>query len=105
MKHFLLIAITFFFFFNADASSRDKSKKIICGKVIDKTTGEALSGVKIEIRETGTYCYTDLNGNYSFSVPVDTKEEIEANIVGYEQAKLKTCDLGFNVDIPLNPLQ
>jgi hypothetical protein len=105
MKHFLLIAIAFFFCFNAVAANGDKSKKILCGKVIDKTTGEALVGVKVEIKETGTYCYTDLNGNYSLTVSVEAKQNVEADVVGYEQTKLKTNDLGFNIDIPLSPLQ
>lgn len=106
MKQVLIIFIALALGFTTlSASNRDKSKKILCGKVIDKTTGEALAGVKVEIRETGTYCYTDLNGNYSLSVPTDIKQEVEANVVGYEQTKLKTNDLGFNIDISLSPLQ
>lgn len=106
MKQVIIILITFFLGFSSfQASGRDKSKRILCGKVVDKTTGEALAGVKVEIKETGTYCYTDLNGNYSLSVPADVKQEVEANVVGYEQAKFRTSDLGFNIDIPLSPIQ
>jgi hypothetical protein len=106
MKHTLIILITFLFAVTAvNASNSDKNKRVLCGKVIDKTTGEALTGVKVEIKETGAYCYSDMNGNFVLSVSVDSKQEVEANIVGYEQVKLKINELGFNKDINLSPIQ
>jgi hypothetical protein len=107
MKHSLIILIALFLGLTSVSASnnRDKNKKVLCGKVIDKTTGEALTGVKVEVKGTGTYCYTDLNGSFVLSVSADSKQEIEANVVGYEQAKLKTNDLGFNTDINLTPIQ
>jgi hypothetical protein len=106
MKHTLLILVTLILGLGTlGASNGDKSKKVLCGKVLDKTTGEALAGVKVEIKQTGTYCYTDLNGQFALTVPVDAKHDVEANIVGYEQSKLKTSDLGFNQDISLSPIQ
>lgn len=106
MKHTLIILITLFLgLTSVNASNKDNSKRVLCGKVVDKTTGEALTGVKVEVKGTGTYCYTDLNGNFVLSVSTDSKQEVEANIVGYEQLKLKTNDLGFNKDINLSPIQ
>jgi hypothetical protein len=107
MKHTLIILITLFLGLTTVSASnnRDKNKKVLCGKVIDKVTGEALTGVKVEVKGTGIYCYTDLNGSFVLSVSSDSKQEVEANIVGYEQVKLKTNDLGFNTDINLNPIQ
>lgn len=107
MKHTLIILITLFLGLTTVSASnnRDKNKKVLCGKVIDKVTGEALTGVKVEVKGTGIYCYTDLNGSYVLSVNTDSKQEVEANIVGYEQLKLKTNDLGFNTNINLNPIQ
>ena len=106
MKQTLIILIACFLGMGTlSAAKGDKNKKLLCGKVIDKTTGEALAGVKIEIKATGTYCYTDLNGNYILSIPAGSKQEVEANVVGYAQTKLKTTDLGFNIDIPLSPIQ
>lgn len=106
MKHALIILITLFLgLTTVSASTSDKGKKVLCGKVVDKTTGEALTGVKVEIKGTTNYCYTDLNGKYLLSVNVDAKQEVEANVVGYEQLKLKTNDLGFNTDISLSPIQ
>ena len=106
MKQALILLIAFFLGLGTlSASKGDKGKKVLCGKVVDKTTGDALVGVKVEIKGTGAFCYTDLNGSYSLAVPVDSKQEVEANVMGYEQTKLKTTDLGFNIDIPLSPLQ
>ena len=106
MKHAIIILVTLFLGLTAAGSTYgDKNKKVLCGKVVDKTTGEALTGVKVEIKETGTYCYTDLNGKFVLTVNADSKQEVEANVVGYEQLKLKTNDLGFNTDINLSPIQ
>ncbi len=106
MKHAIIILVTLFLgLTTVNASNSDKGKKVLCGKVIDKVTGEALTGVKVEVKGTNTYCYTDLNGKYILSVSADAKQDIEANVVGYEQAKLKTNDLGFNTDISLSPIQ
>ena len=106
MKHLIVILIIVFFgVTNVSASNKDNNKRVVCGKVVDKMTGEALSGVKVEVKETGTYCYTDLNGNFILSVSADSKQIVEINIVGYEEAKLKTNDLGFNKDINLSPIQ
>lgn len=106
MKQALIILTVFLMGFSTViASNGDKSKKVLCGKVVDRTTGEALVGAKIEIKETGTYCYSDLNGNFVLSVSTDIKHELEVNVVGYEQTKLKSNDLGFNKDISLSPIQ
>lgn len=107
MKHILIILVALFLGLTTVSASNnsDKNKKVLCGKVIDKVTGEALTGVKVEVKGTGIYCYTDLNGSFVLSVSTDSKQEVEANIVGYEQLKLKTNDLGFNTDINLNPIQ
>ena len=107
MKHAIILVITLFLGLTALGSPYgDKNKKVLCGKVVDKTTGEALTGVKVELKGTNTYCYTDLNGKYVLSVSADNnKQEVEANVVGYEQLKLKTNDLGFNTNISLSPIQ
>jgi hypothetical protein len=106
MKQIVIILITLFLgLTTVSASNTDNGKKVLCGTVIDKTTGEALTGVKVEVKGTNTFCYTDLNGKYVLTVSTDSKQEVEANVVGYEQIKLKTNELGFNTDISLSPIQ
>lgn len=98
--------IALFLFTNTvNANNSDKSKKTLCGKVLDKTTGEALSGVKIEVKESNTYCYTDLNGNYILTVAADSKTEVVANVVGYEPTSIASSELGYFKDINLSPIQ
>ena len=105
MKHALLILTLFFVSVTAIANNNsDKNKKTLCGKVIDKTTGEALSGVKVEIKNSNTYCYTDLNGNYILSVHKEEKTEVQANVVGYEPITIEGSELGYFKDISLSPL-
>ncbi len=105
MKHALVILFSLFLLVpNVYSNNSDKSKKTLCGKVIDQTTGEALSGVKVELKNTNTFCYTDLNGNYILSVPADTKTEVQANVVGYAPITIKSSELGYFKDISLSPL-
>lgn len=82
----------------------DKNKKTLCGKVIDQSTGEVLVGVKVQVKNSNAYCYTDLNGNYILSVPADSKTEVQANVVGYETITLQSSELGYFKDISLSPL-
>lgn len=106
MKHALYILIALFLFTSSvNANNSDKSKKTLCGKVVDKTTGEALSGVKVEVKGSNTYCYTDLNGNYILSVASDSKTEVIANVVGYEPTSIASTELGYFKDINLSPIQ
>lgn len=105
MKHTLYILIALFLFTTAvNANNSDKSKKTLCGKVVDKTTGEALSGVKVEVKDGNTFCYTDLNGNYILSVSADSKTEVVANVVGYEPTSIESSELGYFKDINLSPI-
>lgn len=106
MKHLLVIIFSLVLAGTSIANNTsDKNKKTLCGKVVDKTTGEALSGVKVEVKGSNTFCYTDLNGNYVLSVPADIKEEVVANVVGYEPAAISSNELGYFKDITLAPLQ
>ena len=105
MKHSLFILLLSLLSVIAVANNNsDKNKKTLCGKVVDQSTGEALGGVKVELKNTNTFCYTDLNGNYILSVPTDTKTEVQANVVGYAPITIKSSELGYFKDISLSPL-
>lgn len=101
----IILTLIFIGFGFAEAANGDKNQKVICGKVIDKTSGEALSGVKVQLKDTNTSCYTDLNGNFVLTFSQDIKTEVVADIVGYEPTLIKAEDLGFNKDISLTPVQ
>jgi hypothetical protein len=98
----LLCLGTFGFTYSANG---DKNKKVLCGKVIDNSTGESLAGIKIQVKGTDTYCYSDLDGKYVLTVSSDVKPEILIQGTGYQQTSYKSEDLGFNVTIDLAPLR
>ena len=56
---------------NSEAKS---ASKLVSGKVIDKVSGEEIAGAEIKIADK-TY-YSDLNGNFSFFVPISPQTTI-----------------------------
>jgi hypothetical protein len=88
-----------------NAANGDKNRKTICGKVVDKATGESLAGVKIKVQGSDTFCYSDLSGNYVLSISAEVKPEIVVEGLGYQRSTIKSDELGFNIDINLTPLQ
>jgi len=66
MKKILLTCFMLVFVLHAWAQDRTVS-----GTVTDSETGEALPGVNILLKGTGTGITTDLDGNYKISVPSD----------------------------------
>jgi hypothetical protein len=67
--------------------------------VIDKETGEALAGVKVEVKDAGQSCYTDLNGNYILTLNPKSGSSIEVIMAGYTPLTLKSTELSLEKDI------
>ena len=66
--------------------NKDKtSTKLISGKVIDKISGEEIAGAQIKIEDK--IIYSDLDGNFSASIPL---RKIEAFIssASYSETKI-----------------
>ena len=63
------------------------------GKVIDKITGEALTGVKVNIEGTEKSVYTDFDGNFVIDVIQQGTVELKATYISYKD-KVKTVKLG-----------
>lgn len=82
-------------------TSSSNATKILCGKVTDKQTGEILAGVKIKIKDTNNFCYSDLKGNFTLTVSVTEKAEVLAEIIGYNSLTIPTSEVGFNTEIAL----
>jgi len=74
MKKYIFAVITFLSIaINAVSSNGNKdneSKRLIAGKVVDKSSREEIAGAEIKIENTTIY--TDLNGNFLTSVPSKT---------------------------------
>ncbi len=61
--------------------------QIITGKIVDQLTGEPLIGVSIIEESTSNGTITNIEGEFSVSVPVNAKLEI--SYVGYETQKIQ----------------
>ena len=74
----------------------------ISGQIFDKTTGEALAGVKIELNET--VVYSDLDGNFEFTNIVPGNYKINSSLISYTSSiveidcKTNTKDLEIELD-------
>lgn len=55
----------------------------VSGRVYDATTNEPLIGASIKIKGTTIGTLTDMDGNYSISIP-NNNSELEINYIGYE---------------------
>jgi len=102
-KAILLLLLVAFTGVLSSHNNRPGSGKLISGKVIDKQTGEALAGVKVHIKGTDTYCYSDLDGNFSILVSNKPSTEISIDLVGYAPLTLKAIETGFEADLQLSP--
>jgi len=77
--------------------------KVLSGKVIDKQSGEALAGVKIQLKDTDKYCYTNMDGNFTLTVTAGNTADVTVDMVGYQTSTLKTYQLSLGSDIVLSP--
>ena len=70
---------------------QQKKNRIITGNVTDGSTGEPLIGVSIMLKGSSEGTTTDLDGNFSLSVPV--KAQLEFSYIGYKKQVLDVTDL------------
>ncbi|MGZ3866269.1 MAG: carboxypeptidase-like regulatory domain-containing protein [Bacteroidia bacterium] len=104
MKKLLPILIAIFFYAGSVIAGNDPVNiKVLSGKVIDKQSGEALAGVKIQLKDTDKYCYTDMEGNFTLTVTAGNTNDVTVDMVGYKTSTLKTYQLSLGADIALNP--
>jgi len=79
----------------------EKATKLVSGKVIDQNTGESLAGVEIKIDGTDEKVYTDFEGNFFISVPVNSNQSITFSALSYSLEKVNVSQLGYHSDISL----
>ena len=70
---------------------QQKKKRTITGNVTDGFTGEPLIGVSIMLKGSSDGTTTDLDGNFSLSIPV--KAQLEFSYIGYKKQVLDVTDL------------
>jgi len=102
-KAIAIIVFTFLLVLGLSANNDPGKTRLIAGKVIDKQNGETLAGVKLQVKGSAVYCYTDMDGNFSLQVNTANTTEIVVDMVGYEPSILKANQLSLSADIVLNP--
>lgn len=60
----------------------------ITGQVVDKETGEALTGVYVQIEGTELIAYTDFEGSFSFKNLKPGTYTACATLISYEKSKI-----------------
>ena len=79
-------------------------KTSISGQVIDKLTGEALAGVKIQLENSTEVVYSDLDGNFELTNITPGSYKINSTLISYESATVnvdcskKSNDLEIELD-------
>jgi len=70
---------------NGNGSNEKNATKLVTGKVVDKTSGEEIAGAEIRIGDKTIY--SDLNGNFSISIPV-AKQTAIVKFISYADAEV-----------------
>ena len=85
------------------ATNEPATLRLLSGKIIDKQTGETLAGVKVQIKGTDAYCFTNMDGTFALSVNATNSAGVVIDLVGYESTTFKTQELFLGSEIVLNP--
>ena len=88
------------------AKEAPAAKAIMTGTVLDAETGEALVGAVIEIENTDTKAYTDLEGRFTIENMQQGEYSVKVNYISYKEALISKLSLDTHansVEIKLNP--
>jgi len=73
----------------------------LSGKIVDFTTGEALTGVKVKIEGSNVLTYSDLDGNFSFENLKPGKYDIIASFISYKKSFIENFKAETDSDIEI----
>jgi len=99
MKRLLLILIATVVFGNLFAITEEKEKTItnseptavtvsVNGQVVDKETGEVLTGAYVQIEGTDLFTYTDFEGSFTFNNLKPGNYTALVSFISYEKNKI-----------------
>ena len=77
-----------------EKSPSDANRYTISGVVVDKLTGEALTGVIIEIEGMDKFVYTDFDGKFELTGLPQGEIKISSSLISYKPLK----DIKISVD-------
>ncbi|MFP3859869.1 MAG: carboxypeptidase-like regulatory domain-containing protein [Bacteroidales bacterium] len=81
---------------SSDDENNENNEKMttsLKGKVVDQSTGEELTGVKVEIKGTEKEVYTDFEGNFNFSELRPGKYNVSASYISYKDQEFSDVKL------------
>ncbi|MFN8258988.1 MAG: carboxypeptidase-like regulatory domain-containing protein [Bacteroidales bacterium] len=97
VKMFLSFLVITFISFSAFADGKDPIKDgktvKVTGKVVDKLTGETLTGVKIVANNCDKAVYTDFDGN--FEIECNQNNSLNISLISYESVDIKITNSGI----------
>lgn len=75
----------------------------IQGKVVDKSTGEALAGVSVKVDDS-TVVYTDFEGNFTIKLS-QPKAKLSVSLISYSPTEVEVSKKAKEVKIELNTIE
>lgn len=78
--------------------------KIIAGKVVDSTSGEALVGVAVTLDGSQEVTYTDFEGNFQFANAKAINANLIVSLISYEKVSIQATAGVENLKISLKQL-
>jgi len=113
MKKILSVLIVSMLALNLIAANEDAKKEsaeatsnmvsTISGKVVDKTTGEALAGVAVKLDENKVV-YTEFEGNFTINL-TQPKAKLCVSLISYAPAEVEVKKSSKEVKIELNTVE
>lgn len=107
-KAFISLLVISLFSVSAFANNGDpvkETKKIhkVTGKIIDKQTGEALTGVKVFLEGSDNVVYTDFDGEFEMEYVEGDNSQLTVSLISYEDQNVKlSCSNSYNIELKRN---
>lgn len=86
--------------FNNVGANKAYIKEVsLSGQVVDLVSGEALTGVEVEIEGVDQKVYTDFDGNFEFKNLKPGEYNVIASYISYDKSYVENLDLRTNEDL------
>ena len=92
MRRFIFLFFLAVLFFSSKLSASDNNTFLnivqnasFKGTIVDKESKESLSGVTVQILNTGNKAYTDFDGNFTFRNIKPGSYKVSASLISYRE--------------------
>ncbi|NDV84599.1 TonB-dependent receptor [Bacteroides sp. 51] len=79
------------------------STRKVTGRVVDKTTKETLIGATVWVKDTSIGSTTDMDGNFSVSVPANRTITLVISYIGYAAIETEVSSTRNNIIVEMSP--